>query len=69
MLINKRLDIDMQNIANLLSNFGSSRSIENIPSLSKIIKSGIYGNVVFISIAFKPLVHLPALTGNFDPNR
>ena len=69
MLINNRLDIDIQNIANLLSYFGSFRSIEKIPSLSKIIKSGIYGNVVFNSIAFRPLVHLPALTKNFAPKR
>ena len=69
MFIISRLEIDIQNIANLLSYLGSSRSMEKIPSLSRIITLGNSGQSVVKSIALRPFVHLPALTANFAPNK
>ena len=59
----------MQKIASLLSYIGSLRSIENMPSESRISISLVSSKSVRNSIAFRPFVQRPALTWNLAPTK
>ena len=68
-LIKSMLETDRQKIASRRSYIGSCRSIEKIPSLSRIRIYLVSSKSVCKSIALSPLVHLPALTWNLAPTR